>query len=280
MFFIAKHSAVSKLKYFLLCFPKQSNRFRSWSTGSTLNGNQSNFHCICLSLQLRQEASQQGQGYSGKRGLATISLTLKSLKADFKGSASSLQLHNDFCHLLFVLWLICCGSSLLFYSLKSWVSKDTLCSTEAVQLVLPVRLNLKINGSFFLWPLLVTEVFTFLWKEELPPTDNCSEPLENIWFTFSEGRGKVCSLLLQPEGWKNQSLTNHIFGDFWTTRTQPSSILLIPHFSKSMEPVMNLVLKTLSQALKFNIDFVILDIQSNTSLDFPLLIWITDFWRN
>lgn len=66
--YLAKHRAVSKWKYFLLCFPKQSNRFRSWykfwSAGSTLNDNQASLHCRCLSLQLRQEASQQGQDYS------------------------------------------------------------------------------------------------------------------------------------------------------------------------------------------------------------------------
>lgn len=66
--YLAKHRAVSKWKYFLLCFPKQSNRFRSWykfwSAGSTLNDNQSSLHCRYLSLQLRQEASQQGQDYS------------------------------------------------------------------------------------------------------------------------------------------------------------------------------------------------------------------------
>lgn len=65
-----------------------------------------------------------------------------------------------------------------------------------------------------------------------------------IYFTFflkREQKSAVCCWDQQIE--KNQLLSNDIYGICWTARIQLSFILLIPHFSKIMEPVMKVSLK-------------------------------------
>lgn len=118
---LVKHRAFTKQWSFPLCFPSQSNKFKSWSkflsTESTLNGNQSGLHWLMSEVSQMSEPTTQARSQPAVPGLQQVKKPCTHIPQFWEGYKENLHLlFNDIIiGLLFIWWLIHCGSSPLFY---------------------------------------------------------------------------------------------------------------------------------------------------------------------
>lgn len=196
--------------------------------------------------ELAAQARSQSAG-PGLRQINGLCNRIPELWGDYKESAYSLQSHNNFCLLLFILWLIHCGSSPLFYSSQSWVPKGTIHSTESVQLVLSVTCSFMRGQCWSQKYLVLSQIFGALLsskKKIFSPVTSAPSLWKFVFtvclyfvFVWRE-KSAVCCWNQQVE--KNNLLTNDIFCGLLNSK---DIALLIPHFPKIMEPMMKVGLE-------------------------------------